>query len=669
VPELNSDVARAKEYNSFANTSLFREEPEGYMGETINWARGWGVAVLVAVVALLVYVRTLAPGVLPGDSAEFQTAAWNFTIVHPTGYPLYLLLGGLWDRLIPLEDPAYRLNLFSAVWSALTVGLVYLIVWRLTRRIGAAIVAAAALGVSATFWSQATEAEVYAFNSFFAALLVWLALRAEEKQRWRDLALWTFAFGLALTHHRTIILLIPGLFVWFVGNRFKRRNEKTQTYQYLLPILLFLAPFLLYAYIPLRLPATPYARFDISPTQTITVFDDSPRGLINYVLGRTFQSDIGWSVESLTRLESVGKRFVDEFNYFGIAFGFIGLLALLLRNKWGFTIFSALGIATVVGFNAIYHIGDIADFYTPAYLLFSLWIGLGIAQIGDWLVAPSLHLFDAEKQGTAFVRLVALFAFALVPLSNIEPHFARADRTTKTHWRDRWEEILAAPLPQDAILISNDRDEIAPLYYFQYVENRRSDLIGLFPLITTAPEHANVARLTQSVLGSGRDVFLIKEMPGIDVRFLIEAAEAGMTRVVDDNVGGPTVPAESDTTLAGRVRATGFTIVGNSARAGEVMPILIYWQVILPLEKNYTTFVQLFDEGDEKVAEGNDHKAGGDFYPTTLWQIGETVADHFDVPLPEGLEPGEYRVMVGMYAGEGLEMLGEAVEVGRVEVK
>ena len=51
---------------------------------------------LLALDALLLYMKTLAPS-LGGtiDSPEFQQAAYSLSIVHPTGYPLYLMLGRL----------------------------------------------------------------------------------------------------------------------------------------------------------------------------------------------------------------------------------------------------------------------------------------------------------------------------------------------------------------------------------------------------------------------------------------------------------------------------------------------------------------------------------------------------------------------------------------------
>ncbi len=78
---------------------------------------------------------------------------------------------------------------------------------------------------------------------------------------------------------------------------------------------------------------------------------------------------------------------------------------------------------------------------------------------------------------------------------------------------------LRAELPQNAILVSNDRDEMVPLWYLKYVEGRRTDLDGLFPLIQPGPAWADVARVTDAALQTGRPVYLVKPMPGLEVRY------------------------------------------------------------------------------------------------------------------------------------------------------
>ncbi len=86
---------------------------------------GW-LALGCSLAAGILYLRTLAPGLLFGDAGEFQVAAWTGGLAHPTGYPLYLILGWIWTHLLPLQTPAWRMNLLSALYGALAVGLVYL---------------------------------------------------------------------------------------------------------------------------------------------------------------------------------------------------------------------------------------------------------------------------------------------------------------------------------------------------------------------------------------------------------------------------------------------------------------------------------------------------------------------------------------------------------------
>ncbi|MFN2138236.1 MAG: protein O-mannosyl-transferase family, partial [Candidatus Promineifilaceae bacterium] len=123
----------------------------------------------------LLYWFTLAPDVLPADSGELQLAAANLGVAHPPGFPLYTLFGHLVSSLPFGPTPAYRLNLFSAITSTLTLGAVYATIWILTRRRLPAAAAILALGSTTTFWAQATTANIRSMTALFAAL-IFLAL-------------------------------------------------------------------------------------------------------------------------------------------------------------------------------------------------------------------------------------------------------------------------------------------------------------------------------------------------------------------------------------------------------------------------------------------------------------------------------------------------------------
>ncbi len=73
------------------------------------------LALVTFVVGLLAYLYTLAPSVstIFDDTLEFQVVIPQLGIAHPTGYPLFVLLGKLFT-LLPVGDIAYRTNLLSA---------------------------------------------------------------------------------------------------------------------------------------------------------------------------------------------------------------------------------------------------------------------------------------------------------------------------------------------------------------------------------------------------------------------------------------------------------------------------------------------------------------------------------------------------------------------------
>ena len=228
------------------------------------------IALTASVFALLLYLRTLAPGVLGGDSGEFQFAAWLGGFVHPTGYPLYLLLGWLWTHLLPLHDPAWRMNAFSALWGGVATGLLYLLALRLLRQATAnpwsrllALFAALTFAVTPTFWSQATLAEVYTLNAaLVAAILLGLVTWGQTGSR-RALYLTALLYGLSLAHHRTTLLYLPAIaiFMWLAIRQqvtsprilASPRLRVSVSPRHLVTLaLLVLAPLLLYLIIPLR---------------------------------------------------------------------------------------------------------------------------------------------------------------------------------------------------------------------------------------------------------------------------------------------------------------------------------------------------------------------------------------------------------------------------------
>ena len=78
--------------------------------------------VLVGLFSFIIYLRTMAPTIYWGDGIEFSTVCATGGVAHPTGYPLFTLLGMAFVKIFP-QNPGFATNLmcgfFSAVASAL----------------------------------------------------------------------------------------------------------------------------------------------------------------------------------------------------------------------------------------------------------------------------------------------------------------------------------------------------------------------------------------------------------------------------------------------------------------------------------------------------------------------------------------------------------------------
>ncbi|MBI5303606.1 MAG: DUF2723 domain-containing protein [Chloroflexi bacterium] len=625
------------------------------------------ITLALAFAAFVLYLRTLAPDVLDADSGEFQFAAWNFGFVHPTGYPLFLILGGAFQHLVPLGNPAFRLNLFNAILAALTIGVLYLAMYAITKQRVASVIAAASFAVTRTFWYDASAVEVYALNALFITILVCIALQCQAKLSARKFAFFCFTFGLALTHHRSMLLWIPAFALFFaiVADQF-RIPTKNLVRPALRFGVYFLVPFLLYLYIPLRAPASPYATLALAPGRDLVLFDNSFSGFVNYFLGRTFQGELRWDATSIVRLAALPQLFLDQFGALGVALGILGFIALLARRAWALVALTLTAFAATILFASFYHIGDIAHYYIPAYLVWTIWFGAGLAVIPDLIsrtLAPHANA-GVTHPASRIPQYAIYFAYLLAAaclLYQLTLNLPLADRSRETQPREQWTRLVAAPIPANAILISNDRDEMMPLWYMQYVEGARRDVLGLFPLIT--PDRANIAQLTDSVLDANRPIYFIKPMPGMEIKYDLQRFDYSLVQVL--GAANHTPRVASNAVIGERVRVLGYDL----AREGNMLRVTLYLQSRVKLASNYTAFAQLDGSRGGKIAQGNDHQVGGEFYPSSMWAVGEILRDAHTIELPPDAMPGTYRLFVGMYRQPDFDPLGDPVEVGWVDLQ
>ena len=201
------------------------------------------MAPLLGLASLTLYIRTLAPGLLYGDSGEFQTVVYSLGMTHPTGYPIYVLFGRLFTML-PLGDPAWRVNLFSAVLGALTVANVYLMVRMLSGWRIAAATAAITLAVTPLFWYFSVITELYIPACAFLSGVLLFLLLWRQTGKWLWLASSALLGGLSLGVHSSVALAAPGVLVYLALTVRSRREWIAAICGTLIGVALALAAFL-----------------------------------------------------------------------------------------------------------------------------------------------------------------------------------------------------------------------------------------------------------------------------------------------------------------------------------------------------------------------------------------------------------------------------------------
>ena len=226
--------------------------------------------------------------------------------------------------------------------------------------------------------------------------------------------------------------------------------------------------------------------------------------------------------------------------------------------------------------------------------------------------------------------------------------------------------LLAEPLPSGAILVSNDRNEIMPMWYFQYVDGLRADLLGLFPQITA--DYPTLGHVLDLALSTGRPLYLIKEMPGIEIRVEAEA-EGKLWRVY--GLAADVEPSHANgAVLDGAVALVGHDRQPEKPLPGDPVSVSLIWEALRPMDTVYHSYVHLQDAGGQTLTQ-SDRQPGGVYYPTPLWQPGERLRDDHLLRIPADAPQGIYDIVAGMYAfsADGtLRGLGEPVVIGQISL-
>jgi Protein of unknown function (DUF2723) len=390
-------------------------------------------ALVTGLVALAVYVRTLAPGLVDDvDGSMFQFIGRALGVAHNPGYPLFVLL--TWPfSFLPIGTLAYRINLFSALLGATTASLAFLVCRRLGCRPLISLAAALALAFGRVFWSQAIVAEVYTLHAatvmgMVLALLVW---REERRSRWFFVAVALLAAGLG--NHTTIVGFVPGAlaFVLLTDRAFVLRPRTLA-----LSIAILAAGLLQYALVLVR-SRQPGAYVESRATDVWQ--------LVDVMLGRQFRDRLfAFDVnEVLARVATVARDVArPELTLAGLALCVVGGVWLARRRPRQAILLSGGAVATAA-FAVNYAVVDTPVFLIPALVVLWLMAAVGLERLAT----------AAGRVRGAAATIVA--ASLLLPAVQLARNARVNDRSRDTG-AARFFEALFDVLPSRAALVRED---------------------------------------------------------------------------------------------------------------------------------------------------------------------------------------------------------------------
>ena len=484
----------------------------------------WVAAIGVGLVAFVAGWLALLPGVGFWDTAEFQTVGPVLGTAHPTGFPTYVLLGWLASVLLqPFGEPAFRMNLLSAICLGVAAAVTTDLVRVLTRSIALGVAAGIGLALTPIAWSIGTHADPHALHIALVAVILRLLVGWEDRvhddrpdaDRWLVAA--SIAFGLSLGNHSlTLLLAIPvGLYVLIVLPSILRRPRLMVLCLGALTVTVALV------YLELPLRAGPF------PAALVYGRPDTLDGFRYVVLAEQFRGSL---MDPFGNLAGKFRDLVDlTVSQFGVLAPLIplGFIATCVRRP-AYAFLSGTALAITCFFAASYVNAEITRYYLGPILIAWTWLAILAAVLVEWVTAP-------RRGRPATVMAGALAVLLLVPtIADIGRTYAATDRSGDVV-AARWLDDTLARIDQDAVVVSW-WSYSTPLWYAQRVEGRRPDIVIVDDRTRLDEDLGSVEDVIDANLGH-RPVYVLREtqpqIQEIADRYEIELiAPAGQTWMI-----------------------------------------------------------------------------------------------------------------------------------------
>ena len=414
----------------------------------------------LVLVSVVFYGSLIRTEITYGDGPELLVAMIRFGGAHPSGYPLFTLLGWIVSHI----PPAFYMVAFllSAVPGAFAVWAIYrfLLEFSVSRHVAA--LTGLAYGASWHVAYQSTRIEVYALHCMLIGFaFVCLAKFFRPRKpigpapppdiRW--------AYGavlfvcLALTNHLTSAFMIPATIIGLLLADW-RRILKPRTIGIFVGIAASCAA--IYLYLPLQAYLNVGDRVSWNDPQTLENFWFHVAGKEYWMFRTTDVSKVASNAEKIWN--AVNNTFFPGMLLICI----VGAIEWLLRH-WRSLVTVLLFTAVTFGYVATYQINDISTYFTGLFIPLVFAFGFGV----DWLLKVRFVLDRHPGWLSPLLHLAAVVGMAIW-IGNMawgaRPHYYReALAIDMSGW-------AMDEMQDPAIIFTSVDGHTFPMWYQVYVE-------------------------------------------------------------------------------------------------------------------------------------------------------------------------------------------------------
>lgn len=456
---------------------------------------------ITGIFVFIIYLFTLGRSLSEFDSGELALAQATLSIPHPTGYPLFTIIGFLFSKLpLPLST-IIKLNLLNSIWCSLTVVVLvktsamilinseFLFRKNLVKEsvkntfsnvMLVSVFSGLMLAFSATFWLQSTKVEVYALQIFITSLIIYQTVKliinylpsvSLNNHTYRSIVKQgltvSLLIALGFSNHLMTVYLLPALIFAFIF-LYGLNKESLKSFAILVTIV-FLIALLFYLGMMFRAQMSPPWSYGDPSNISRLVDHITARDYSKYLLDST-EGILKQSSKFLKMLSfnfSMENFSVGEFG-FSLFLGIAGLFSLFLLRK-EIAVFISLIFITSVLTAFSYNIPDINEYFLVVFFIFAF----------SSIIPINLFLNIIEKK--KYFRNSLIFFLILLLIIQLIGNFNYANRSGFYVIEDFFKSSVSR-LPKGSIFLTDNWGSLlSPALYYQNVENIRPDINFISP--------------------------------------------------------------------------------------------------------------------------------------------------------------------------------------------